>query len=416
MRGFLLFVLPFVVVACGADRAKVDDGPLTERITKYVPQIERAMGLKFKTPPRMEMRSRDQVREFLVLKLKEPVVQQQFAHDEAIYKLLGMIPDTMHLTDFMVKVLTEQIMGYYDPKTKVLYMVSGAPPEYAGVTLMHELVHALQDQYVNLDSLQRITGDDDRAAAVSAIIEGQATYQQIYIMAGGSGNIAAQMPGGMEGMRDAIRQSQETQPVFSSAPIVIKESLLFPYVNGFDYVRRFKGHEPGKQPFDSMPVSTEQLMHDAAFFGKKKDVPSIVTLPAIAGEMSQNNFGEFGTRLFVYSHTRDQDRSIRASMGWDGDRYALVKTPQGDGIVWATVWDSQGDAAEFMSAIDAVMAKRFFVKPRVTGEKRRFETAKRTIDVDVREISGRPVVLYTELPAGASSNLVDFSKVKVTVQ
>jgi len=315
-----------------------------------------------------------------------------------------------------VKVLTEQIMGYYDPKTKVLYMVSGAPPEYAGVTLMHELVHALQDQYVNLDSLQRVTGDDDRAAAVQAIIEGQATYEQIYIMAGGSGNIAAQMPGGMEGMRDAIRQAQETQPVFSSAPIVIKESLLFPYVNGFDYVRRFKAHKTGKQPFDSMPVSTEQLLHDAAFFGKKKDVPSVVTLPPIAGEVSQNNFGEFGTRLFVYSPTRDQERSIRASMGWDGDRYALVRTPQGDGIVWATVWDSQGDAAEFMSAIDAVMAKRFFVKPRVTGEKRHFETAKRTVDVDVREISGRPVVLYTEVPAGASSNLVDLSKVTVTAQ
>jgi hypothetical protein len=415
MRGFLLLALPLAVVAC-ADRAKVADGPLEERITKYVPQIEKATGLKFKTPPRMEMRSRDQVREFLVLKLKEPDQQQQLTHAEATYKALGMIPDTMHLADFMVKVLTEQIMGYYDPKTKVLYMVNGAPADYAGNTLMHELVHALQDQYVNLDSLQRITGDDDRAVTVQAIIEGQATYVQIYVAAGGSGNIAAQMPGGMEGMRDAIRQNQETQPVFSSAPIVIKESLLFPYVNGFDYVRRFKGHKPGQQPFDSMPVSTEQLMHDAAFFGKKQDVPSSVTLPPIVGEVTQNNFGEFGTRLFVYTHTRDQDRSIRASMGWDGDRYALVKTPQGDGIVWATVWDSQGDAAEFMSAIDAVMAKRFFVKPRVTGEKRHFETAKRTVDVDVREIDGRPVVLYTEVPAGASANLVDFTKVKVTAQ
>jgi hypothetical protein len=415
MRRLLLLLLPLVVAAC-AERARAGDNPYADQIEKYVPQIERVMGVKFKTPPRLEIRSRDQVREFLLLKLKEPAVQQQFVHGEATYKALGLIPDTMHLTDFYVKVLTEQIMGYYDPKTKVLYMVSGAPEEYASTTLMHELVHALQDQYVNLDSLQRITGDDDRSATVTAIIEGQATYEEKYISAGGSGNIAAQLPGGMKGMRDAIRQAQETQPVFSSAPIVIKELLLFPYINGFDYVTRFKAHKPGKQPFDSMPVSTEQLMHDDAFFAKKKDVPSVVTLPPISGELSQNNFGEFGTRLFVYAHTRDQDRSIRASMGWDGDRYALVKTPQGNGIVWATVWDSQGDAAEFMSAIDAVMAKRFFVKPRITGEKRHFETAKRTVDVDVREIGGRPVVLYTEVPAGTNPNLVDFSKVKVTAQ
>jgi hypothetical protein len=415
MRRLLLLVLPLVVAAC-AERARAGDDPYADLVDKYVPQIERVMGLKFKTPPRLEVRSRDQVREFLLLKLKEPATQQQFVQGEATYKVLGLIPDTMHLTDFFVKVMTEQIMGYYDPKTKVLYMVSGAPEEYAATTLVHELVHALQDQYVNLDSLQRITGDDDRAATVQAIVEGQATYEQIYIMAGGSGNIAAQMPGGMKSMRDAIRQGQETQPVFSSAPIVIKESLLFPYVNGFDYMTRFKPRKPGKQPFDSMPASTEQLLHDDAFFGKKKDVPSVVTLPPITGELSQNNFGEFGTRLFIYAHTRDQERSIRAAMGWDGDRYALVKTPQGNGIVWATVWDSQGDAAEFMSAIDAVMSKRFFVKPRVTGEKRHFETAKRTVDLDVREISGRPVVLYTEVPAGANSNLVDFSKVKVTAQ
>ena len=61
-----------------------------------------------------------------------------------------------------MRVLTEQIIGYYDPKTKVLYVVEGAPEEYVGITIMHELVHALQDQYVNLDSLEHITGDDDR--------------------------------------------------------------------------------------------------------------------------------------------------------------------------------------------------------------------------------------------------------------
>jgi len=415
MRRLFLLLLPLVVAAC-AERARAGDNPYTDQVEKYVPQIERVMGVKFKTPPRLEIRSRDQVREFLLLQLKEPANQQQLVHDEATYKVLGLIPDTMHLGDFFVKVLTEQIVGYYDPKTKVLYMVSGAPEDYAGATLLHELVHALQDQYVNLDSAQRITGDDDRAATVKAIIEGQATYVETYIASGGSGNIAAQLPGGMKSQRDAIRQAQETQPVFSSAPIVIKESLLFPYVNGFDYMIRFKRHKPGKQPFDSMPVSTEQLLHDDAFFGKKKDVPSVVTLPPITGELSQNNFGEFGTRLFIYAHTREQERSIRAAMGWDGDRYALVKTPQGNGIVWATVWDSQGDAAEFMSAIDAVMAKRFFVKPRVTGEKRHFETAKRTVEVDVREVAGRPVVLYTEVPAGANPNLVDFSKVKVTAQ
>jgi hypothetical protein len=166
-------------------------------------------------------------------------------------------------------------------------------------------------------------------------------------------------------------------------------------------------------PFDSLPVSTEQVMHDTAYFSKPRDEPSTVELPSIAGTVDQNNFGEFGTRLYIYQHTKDQDLSIRASNGWDGDRYALVKTPAGNALVWATVWDTPGDGAEFMAAIDAVMRARFNVLPHVTGEHRHFDTPKRTIDVDVREVGGRPVVLYVDVPAGSTTSLVDFSKVKV---
>ena len=411
----LRLLLTLVLAAGCRERADVGSGPYADKVALDIPQIEKAVGVKFKTPPKLELRSRDQVRDFLLAKLREPDAVKQMANSERTYKLLGLLPDTMHLSDFFVKVLTEQIMGYYDPKTKVLYVVDGAPEEFVGLTIMHELVHALQDQYVNLDSLEHVTGDDDRAAAVQAVIEGEATYEQVFIMAGGSGNLAAQLPGGWESMRTTIREAQQNQPIFSSAPMVIQETLLFPYINGADFVRRFKAHEPGKLPLTDMPISTKQLMHDSAFFTKTRDLPSEVTLPSIRGTVDQNAFGEFGTRLYIYQHTRNQDLSIRASNGWDGDRYALVKTPSGDALVWATVWDTPGDAAEFMSAIDQVMRERFNVRPRVKGEQRHFDTDKRVVEVDVREVDGRPLVLYVDVPAAVSpSSLVDFAKVKVT--
>jgi hypothetical protein len=92
-----------------------------------------------------------------------------------------------------------------------------------------------------------------------------------------------------------------------------------------------------------------------------------------------------------------------------------VKTPSGYALVWATAWETPGDAAEFMSAIDQVMRERFNVRPRVNGERRHFETDKRVIEVDVREVQGRPVVLYVDAPTGVSpASLIDFAKVKVT--
>jgi hypothetical protein len=402
-----------LVIAC-RPRAKVGDGPYADKVAADVPMIEQAIGVKFKTPPRLELRTRDQVRELLLQKMREPDVQRDLQHQEITYKLLGMLPDTLHLADLFVKVLTEQILGYYDPKTKILYVVQGAPDDYVGITIMHELVHALQDQYINLDSLEHLTGDDDRAAAVQAVVEGEATYEQVYIMAGGSGNLIAQLPGGWESMRETIREAQTTQPIFSSAPMVIQETLLFPYINGSEFVRRFKSARKGQFPLTDLPVSTEQIMHDSAYFAARRDVPSTIQLPRIAGTVDENDFGEFGTRLFLYQHLRDQDRAIRAATGWDGDRYALVKMSGGYGFAWVTVWDSRVDAAEFMSAIDGVVEDRFHVKPTVTGERRRYEANARTIVVNVKDVGGRPVVLYVDVPTGASTGIVDLGAVKVT--
>ena len=49
----------------------------------------------------------------------------------------------MQLRPFLLDLLAEQIVGYYDPGTKVLYVVKGADPMMASVTVSHELVHAL---------------------------------------------------------------------------------------------------------------------------------------------------------------------------------------------------------------------------------------------------------------------------------
>src|SRR4026208_302877 len=175
MRRTIALLLLAASACRGGDAA--GKGPYADKVEADVPKIEQALGVKFKTPPKLEVRSRDQVRDFLLRRRREPDVQKQLANQEAIYKLLGMVRDTMHLGDFYVKVLTEQIMGFYDPKTKVLYVVDGAPEGRGARTIPPGRVHALQDQCLNLDSLEHIIGDDDRAAAVQAVIEGEATYE-----------------------------------------------------------------------------------------------------------------------------------------------------------------------------------------------------------------------------------------------
>ena len=418
MKSSLSICLWALAMVASCRRAPAGEGPYGAKVAEYAPMIEQSVGRKFKQMPKLEVRTKDQVREFLLKHLEDSIPQRELAGQQATFRVLGLIPDTLDLRKLFVPLLTEQIIGYYDPRTKVLYIVEGAPADYIGFTIMHVLVHALQDQYVNLDSIENQTDDGDRQSAAQAVIEGQATYEQAVLMTGGPGNLVASLPGGWEQIRTMIRENTATQPVFANAPMVIQESLLFPYVNGADFVRRYHSRHPSALPFDSLPQSTEQILHDSAYFGAHRDPPITDGHPAIAGSYYENDIGEFGTRLFFFKHLNSTKVAASAAAGWGGDRYAVVHTPKGDGVVWVSAWDTPLDGAEYVSALTETVARRYAdttgklpaVPPDKSGT-RRYDVGGRTVVVATREIGGRMVVSYTDVPRGANAALLDLAKV-----
>ena len=80
-----------------------------------------------------------------------------------------------------------------------------------------------------------------------------------------------------------------------------------------------------------------------------------------------------------------------------------------------TVWDSAVDASEFFDMLGKVVEKRYGMKaPTVPGGTTRTYTGSgRTVEVSTDEVDGRPVVLYVDVPAGASTKVLDLSKVKL---
>jgi hypothetical protein len=415
MRRPLTLLVSTLLLAC-----RGESGPpnYQKQMDQYIPEVERAVGLKFRTPPKLEVKTRDEVKAFLLANVQDSNTVRELDGQTALFHALQLVPDTLDLKKLFVPLLGEQIIGYYYPKTKVLYVVDGAPKDYVGFTIMHELVHALQDQYINLDSLEKLTHDSDRQSAMQTVIEGQATFEQAVLMSGGEGALSGQLPGGWQQIQDMIRQASTTQPVFASAPVVVQEALLFPYVNGADFVRRYRQRNKGPMRYDSLPQSTEQILHDDAYF-TKKDPPVEVVLPPVPGQIYQNNLGEFGIRLFLYKHLKDIKTSASAAAGWAGDRYAVVKTAQGPGAEVVAAWDTPTDAAEYVSALTQMVGKRFGdstgtippAQKHETPTDRRYDVTGRTIAIVTRSVGGRTVVAYAEVPAGAGANLIDLSRV-----
>ena len=411
-RTVLLAATLLVSAAC--DRRKnVGENAYVNRVAEAIPKIEKATGLTFKTPPKLETRSRAQVREFLVRKFNESTPAEQLRGEEIAYKLFGLLPDTMDLRRFLLELLTEQIVGYYDPATKVLYVVEGAPEDLTGITITHELVHALQDQYLNLDSIQKMKGNSDRQLAAQAVLEGQATYEQMEIMLGGR-NLNTRLPGGWDSIRETIREAQSSMPIFASAPMAIQESLLFPYLSGAEFMRRFEEKLPGRSPLEAMPLSTEQILSEAAYFGTPADAPSDVELPPTTDVVHEESMGAFGTRLLLFHHLKDNMTAIGAAQGWDGDRYRILRTENGGGIVWVTVWDTPTDKAEFVDALGQAIGRRYRTgAPSVRAGVRTYEGMGRRVVITPLQISGREVVMYVDVPNDASAAVIDPRRITV---
>lgn len=399
------------LTACRHDtKASGASGPFASEVADAVPKLEKAIGLKFKSPPKLEEKTKDEVRTFLEQRFASELPDAELKGSERAYKRLGLLPDSLDLKKFMLDLLTEQVAGYYDPSTKTLYVVKGADKQIVDITVRHELVHALQDQYINLDSLQKSRDDNDRQVAAQSVIEGQATLEQL-----GGLNLATALPGGWDRVRQIIRESQSSMPMFAAAPLVLQETLLFPYLSGAEFVRRFKEHYPDQVPFERLPQSTEQVMHEDRFFGDVPDAPTAITLPppSVGKRVYENDLGEFETRLLLYTYLKDQNGAARGAAGWDGDRFVVIDTGRGEALAWLTVWDSSIDAAEFFDLLDTGLLKKYgTMRPQSASEQRRtYSVGGRLLSLTTTEIAHRPVVLFVDAPVGSTTDVLNLKNV-----
>ncbi len=411
--------------AC-ADRTHAGDGPYADVVSKVVPKLEKQMGMPFKTPPKLERKSKAEVAAFVMKQLTSARAKEQIDGQQNAYRVLGLIPDTMNLGGLLQRLLEEQIIGYYDPATKVLYVVDGSPKALLDQTIAHELVHALQDQYIKVDSIQSSTENADRQGAAQAILEGQAVFEQLRL----DPNVGPMlmMPGGWDRIRDVIRDGQGGMPIFASAPRAVREGLLFPYLGGADFVRRFIEKRSEKELLADLPISTTQILNDDAYFTtdrSKRAVPKRVMLaaPSSGTVTYANSFGEFETRLILVQHLKDEAVARRGAQGIAGDQYNVIRTPQGNAFTWATVWTSPVDAADFLNLVTDAMRRRYDMGKQalVPGatERRLDVTATptrgaRTVTVRLEQISGQPVVYVVDAPAAVAASLNNIARVTLS--
>jgi hypothetical protein len=341
-------------------KAVQSEASLRDLVHQLEAQTERITGLHFKHEVAVRLRTREQVREYVMHKFDEDLPPAELAGAEAAYKLFGLIPDSLDLRRTMVALLTEQVAGYYDPDSGALFIPSDLNDRFrVRMVASHELVHALQDQYTPLDSLINQRRQNDRRSAAEAVLEGQATFYQIPIL------MPEQHPETLPDhwfwrQRQAMAQQQAEMPEFSGAPLWLRETLIFPYLGGADFIAWFVRTHHGHEPYGAaMPVSTEQILHPERYAAG--DRPVELAFPATAPDTVryEDGLGEFEIGLLFAQllQTASDDQGSVYARGWGGDRYQ-VYGGHADALVWYSVWDDPASRDRFVRGLTRLWPER----------------------------------------------------------
>jgi hypothetical protein len=271
------------------------------------------------------------------------------------------------------RILLDNTGGLYNEETdELLVLAQYRELNYINsMVVVHELRHALQDQYFNLASLmgsRSFSDFDDRKLAVLAALEGDATFLMVQY-SGLDADILASSP-----TSDALMSFLPTAKpaLLYREPEIIRNQLLMPYIYGLRFVsavfkkKKWKGvnrilHLP--------PASTEQIIHPEKYFKREAPIEVIIQYQPRGYQLFHSGvIGEYYLKVLVKS---EEDYTYKDfAVGWGGDTFHIYKNAGSYFFLWESVWDKDIYCSNFFSDFKRFIGKRFdvnFKKGNVKG-------------------------------------------------
>ena len=268
--------------------------------------------------------------------------------------------------------LSEQVIGYYDPKLNRLVIRDDVIAALDGnrdaeVVILHELVHALQDQQLGLGDAYETERDTDADSALRSLAEGDATLAMIAFGASTTAPALTQSPAFaplLSGAGSLGAQPMGGQQALAEAPAILRVTLVAPYLEGLRFCGTLVqqlGWAAVDQAHRTPPASMEQVMHPSKYLhGELPDTISLPAWPQLAAQgweqVEEDTLGELELGVFL-ARGSTSDMNREAAAGWGGDRLRVYQRDTNTAAVWFTTWDDEREATEAegaaRSALDA---------------------------------------------------------------
>src|SRR6202789_1187679 len=353
----------FSSVAAAAPKSSSQTAPgsspeFIKAADEVLAQMSKILDLPIKEPLKKTLRSKQEVRDYLIREDKEDKNDAERYADDKAPEAFGLISKDFPLDSFMLDVLTDQVAGLYDPKAKEFYIADWIPVDEQKTVMSHELTHALEDQSFRIDDwIKAARPNDDAELARDSVSEGSAMAAMVDYQMMDQKMGVRNLPDVSLLIRNGAVAEMDKDPKLSKAPAFIRDELLFPYLAGTGFTQEFlKAHSGWKDihlVFENPPVSTQQILHPDLYLNGTK--PVAVALPTWKGVVpdnwklfEENTMGEFGVGEVLKQFRKDNSEDP-LSTAWKGDRYAVFEDAKSKTtpLVFRLVLDSPEDAARF---------------------------------------------------------------------
>lgn len=342
--------------------------------------VSKTRKLDFKNTPELEIVTKEKIKEYLKKNIEKYYSPEKLETRRKLLVKLGLISKTEDYSRKTLEILSEETAGYYNPEDKKIYIAEAVLdqilPGLPSIIIMHEQVHALQDQYYDLKSIEEslLSENEDRGLAIQSLIEGEATvlmYDAFFRSFKGFGMPGASSKGFdlRSFVIDSMLASSKRYKTEKGEPAIFVEDLLFPYVWGGSFIQHLvntKGWPAIDAIYLDKPISSEQIMHPEKYY-IVRDEPKRVDLPEVSSILGsswrssiKDTLGEFGFYL-VGKIFLDELSNKLMSEGWGGDSFELFEEANSHNTLFLSLskWDSERDADEFFSFYKNIIARKY---------------------------------------------------------
>ncbi len=358
----------FVAAASGQSLPKraLSKPAIFQQVDEMVSSLAEITGWKIERKVPSEMLSKEKFRKFVDSKMQGGSSRKEIRAEEITLKMFGFVPPEYDLARETVDLVSEQAAAFYDYNKKRLFILdsTGEGMEQR-VVLVHELAHALADQHHPLGKyLHKGSPDDDAATARQAVMEGQATWLTWAYVAKRNGGKPELAPETIEQLTKTLGSDSADFPVFTKAPLYMRESLIFPYNEGLrfqDAVYRKLGRQGFDEVFTRPPAGTQQILHPEAYFADKK--PLEVDAPSLPKDqakdyktLAEGSLGEFDFSVLLRQYVPEKE-GIESASHWRGGAYRIYedKRDRHSVLTFKAAWDSQQASNKFCELYQKVM-------------------------------------------------------------